>query len=248
MEQGIGNTENTQQPPLISNIDEVTANTGYILTRNNNNEVVVEEQQELIQNLGNVLNGNRYHLTRNGAGRAIPQQDQSIQIPTPTATDLIYAVRGNGDAYTLTRTPAIMEYVFATNSLLNNASFDVLGERGSRCVHVCNASGKLVKIGLLHVTTFRSVGLIDRTYSFEIILNNLNQQFFNFTLEDSVGNNDGRSRTMDIEHLNLFVNQGDCIGIRYVVGRNGRTGDYCEVRIMVDANARQNGFGGAEIN
>ena len=248
MEQGIGNTENIQQQPLISNIDVVAANTGYILTRNNNNEVVVEEQPERIQNLNNVQNGNRYHLTRNGAGRAVPQQDQSIQIPTPTATNLVYAVRGSGDAYTLTRTPAIMEYVFATNSLQNNASFDVLGERGSRCVHVCNASGKLVKMGLLHVTTFRSIGLIDRNYSFEIILNNLNQQFFNFTIAVSVGNNDGRSRTMDIEHLNLFVNQGDCIGLRYVVGQNGRTGDYCEVRIMVDTNARQSGFGASEIN
>ena len=243
MEQGIGNTENTQQPPLISNIDVVSNNTGYILTRNNNKEVAVEEQPEPIQNLNN---GNRYHLTRNN-GNLQTTQDQSIQIPTPTSTNLIYAVRGNGNAYTLTRTPAIMEYVFATNSLQNNASFEVLGERGSRCVHVCNASGKLVKIGLLHVTTFRSVGLIDRNYSFEIILNNINQQFFNFTIADSVGNNDGRSRTMVIEHLNLFVNQGDCIGLRYVQGRNGRTGDYCEVRIMVDCNARQNNFGGAEI-
>ena len=245
MEQGIGNTENAQQP-IISNIDSVTNNTGYILTRNNNNEVVVEEQTEQIQNLNNVQNGNRYHLTR-ANGNLTTQEDNSIQIPTPNTNNLLYAVRGNNNQFTLTRTPAIMEYIFVTNSLQNNASFDVLGERGSRCVHVCNASGKLVKMGLLHVTTFRSIGLIDRNYSFEIILNNINQQFFNFTIADSVGDNGGRSRTMDIEHLNLFVNQGDCIGLRYIVGANGRTGDYCEVRLLVDANARQNNFGGAEI-
>ena len=246
MEQGIGNTENTQQPPLISNIDTISNNTGYILTRNNNQEVVAEEQTEPIQNLNNIINGLKYYLTRNQGNLTI-LRDNSIEIPTPTTFNQVYAVRGQGNSFTLTGTPAIMEYVFATNDLQNNAAFDILGQRGSRCVHVCNASGKLVKMGLLHVTSFRSVGLIDRGYFFEIIINNINQPLFQFTLEDSVGNNDGRSRTIDIEHLNLFVNQGDCIGLRYVVGSNGRTGDYCEVRLMVDCNARRDNFGGSEI-
>ena len=241
MEQGIINTENTQ-PPIISNIDAVEANTGYILTRNNNNEVVVEEQPQQIQNINSVRNNRRYQLTRNN-GNIEVEENTSVAVETPNTNNLLYAVRRNNDRYTLTRTPAIMEYVFVTNRLQNNASFDVLGTRGSRCVHVCNASGKLVKMGLLHVSNFRTVGLIDRNYSFEIILNDVNQRFFSLTLDNSVGDKNNRSRTMDIENLNLFVSQGDCIGLRYVVGRGGRTGDYCEVRIMIDANVRQNDFG-----
>ena len=241
MEQGIGNTENTQ-PPLISNIGDVEANTGYILTRNTNNEVVVEEQPTQIANINSVQTNRRYQLTRNN-GNVEVEENTAVAVEEPTTNNLLYAVRRNNNRYTLTRTPAIMEYVFATNSLQNNASFDILGTRGSRCFHVCNASGKLTKLGLLHVSTFRSVGLIDRNYNFEIILNNINQRNFALTLQNSVGDNGGRSRTMDIENLNLFVSQGDCIGLRYIVGQNGRTGDYCEVRIMVDANARRDNFG-----
>ena len=246
MEQGIGNTENTQQPPLISNIDVVTANTGYILTRNNENNVVVEEQGEQIANLNTVRGNRRYQLTRNN-GNVEAQEDTSVNIQTPNTNNLLYAVRGNNNQFTLTRTPAIMDYVFATNDLQNNAAFDVLGVRGSRCVHVCNASGKIVKFGLLHVSGFRNVGLIDRSYSFEIIINDVNQRIFALTLDNSVGDNGGRSRTMDVENLNMFVNQGDCIGLRYVAGSDARTGNYCEVRITVDANARRDNFGLAEI-
>ena len=244
MEQGLGNTENTQQPPIISNIDVISNNTGYILTRNNNQEVVVEEQTEQIQNLNNVRNGNLYHLTRNN-GNLTTTQDQSIQILRPANQNLIYGVRGNGENYTLTRTPAITDYIFTTNNLQNNDTFTIEGGGSGRCVHVCNASGKIVKIGFVHVSRVRRDGLIDRPYNFEVIINNVNRGFYEITLEDSVGSS--RSRTTDVEHLNLFVNRGDCIGCRYGRGSNGRTGEYCQVRLTVDHNARQNNFDGAEI-
>ena len=65
--------------------------------------------------------------------------------------------------------------------------------------------------------------------------------------DNAIVSDGGRSMTRDIESLNIFVNQGDCLGLRYVVGSNGRTGDYCQVRLTVDANARQNNFGGDQI-
>ena len=235
MEQGIGNAEITQQPPLISNIDVVSNNTGYIITRNNNNEVVVEEQTEPIENLNNVRNGNRYHLTRNN-GNLTTTQDQSVQIPTPNTGDLFYAIRREGNDFTLFRTPAVMEYVFSTNNLVANANFDVLGNTASRNVHVCNASGKIVKFGFLHTTLLRNVGLIDRTYRFEIIINDINMQEFRLTLNNSTGS--AISRTRDMENQNLFVEQGDSIGLRYVTGRNSNTGNYAQARIMIDINAR----------
>ena len=244
MEQGNSINSNTENitSSVFSNSDSVTENTGYQIRTDNNNNLTLEEN-EGIRDKNTILNGLRYHLTRN-QGNLTVTQDSSVQVETPTVFNQLYAIRGQGNQFSLTRTPALTEYTFFTNSLQNNASFDILGERGSRCVHVINTSGLLVKIGVLHVTTFRSIGLIDRAYFFEIIHNNINQQLFSVSPNNAVTTNDGRSATLDIEFLNIFVNQGDCLGVRYVVGNNGRTGDYCQVRLTVDANARQNNFGG----
>ena len=246
MEQGNnnGNIENLTSS-VFSNSGSVTENTGYQIRTDNNNNLTLEEN-ERIRDKNTVQNGLRYHLTRN-QGNLTVTQDSSVQVETPTVFNRLYTVRSQGNQFTLTRTPALTEYTFFTNSLQNNASFDILGTRGSRCVHVINTSGLISKIGVLHVTTFRSIGLIDRAYFFEIIHNNINQQLFSVSPDNAVTDNDGRSMTLDIEFLNLFVIQGDCIGIRYVIGNNGRTGDYCQVRLTVDANARQNNFGGANI-
>ena len=246
MEQGNsnGNIENAT-PSVFSNSDSVTENTGYQIRTDNNNNLTLEEN-ERIRDKNTIQNGLRYHLTRNQGNLTITQ-DSSVQVEMPTVFNQLYAIRGQGNQFTLTRTPALTEYTFFTNSLQNNASFIVLGEGGSRCVHVVNTSGLISKIGVLHVTAFRSVGLIDREYFFEIIHNNFNEPLFNVSPDNAVISNEGRSMTRDIESLNIFVNQGDCLGLRYVVGSNGRTGDYCQVRITVDANARQNNFGGDQI-
>ena len=223
----------------IEDLDTINRNEEFILTRNNNNELRVAQAQERIENLTNIESNQNFFLSRDSLSRLIVSQNNSINLPSPNTGDLIYGIRRNGDNFTLERTGALTEYTFFTNSLSNNASFDALGERGSRCVHVINTTGKIVKIGVIHVTTFRSIGLIDRSYFFEIIHNNINLPLLEVNTTPS---NDRRSTTMDLEHLNIFVSQGDCIGIRYVIGANGRTGDYCQVRITVDANARNRGF------
>ena len=223
----------------IEDLDTIIQDQEYILTRNNNNQIRPAPTQERIGNLINIGNGQNFFLSRDNLGSLIVRQNQNIELTNPTTGDLFYAIRRNNGNFTLQRTPALTEYTFFTNNLQNNATFDILGELGSRCVHVINTTGKIVKIGVLHVTTFRSVGLIDRDYSFEIIHNNINLPFFTVNTTPS---NDRRSTTMDLEHLNIFVRQGDCIGIRYIVGNNGRTGDYCQVRLTIDANARDRSF------
>ena len=135
-----------------------------------------------------------------------------------------------------------MEYTFYTNNLELFANFDILGELGSRCVHVVNASCKIIKFGIIHVTTFRSTGLIDSDYEFEFIINNINQPPFTITLDNSVGTD--RARTIDLENLNLFLNAGDCIGIRY---NSGNIGNYMQARILVDTNRRQGDFNSESI-
>ena len=237
----------TEGQERINSLNTVSQDGEFILTRNNNNQLRVAPAQERIGNLNGIQNNTRYHLTRNNQEVTI-LEDNSVQIAIPQTGNLVYAVRRQGtNAFTLTRTPALTEYTFFTNSLQNNASFDVLGVRGSRCIHVINTSGLISKFGLLHVTTFRSIGLIDRAYNFEIIHNNINLPLLNISPNNAVTDNEGRSATRDIENLNIFVNQGDCIGVRYVVGSNGRTGDYCQVRITIDANARRNNFGRSDI-
>ena len=253
MEQGLNSNQinqiDTQEltSSIFTNSDSVTANTGYQIRTDNNNNLSLEEN-ERINDKNNIVNGLRYHLTRNQGNLTI-SQDNSVQIETPNIFNRLYAVRSQGNQFTLTRTPALTEYTFFTNSLQNNASFDILGTRGSRCVHVINTGGLISKIGVLHVTTFRSIGLIDRLYFFEIIHNNINLPLFSLNPNNAATSIEAgrRSMTVDIENQNIFVETGDCIGIRYVVGNNGRTGDYCQVRITVDTNARRDNFGGPNI-
>ena len=246
MEQGL-NQINSQQlsSSIFTNSDSVSANTGYQIRSDNNNNLSLQEN-ERINNKENIVNGSRYHLTRD-QGTLTVAQDNSVQIETPNVLNRLYAVRSQDNQFTLTRTPSFTEYTFFTNSLANNASFVILGVGGSRCVHVINASGLISKIGVLHVTTFRSIGLIDRSYFFEIIHNNLNLALMQVDPNQAETSNDGRSMTLDIEDRNIFVQQGDCIGLRYVIGSNGRTGDYCQVRLTVDTNARRDNFGGETI-
>ena len=248
MEQGINNNQNNQinsqeiTSSVFTNSDSVTANTGYQIRTNNNNNLTLEEN-ERINDKNNIVNGSRYHLTRN-QGILSVLQDNSVQIDPPNIFNRVFAVRSQGNQFTLTRTPALTDYTFFTNSLQNNASFDILGERGSRCVHVINNGGLISKIGVLHVTQFRSIGLIDRLYFFEIIHNNINLPLFSLNPSNAATSIEAgrRSMVVDIENQNIFVETGDCIGIRYVVGQNGRTGDYCQVRISVDTNARRDNF------
>ena len=248
MEQGNITTDNNTRglDDLITNSNIITENTGYVLTRNNDEEIVVTTERQGIENLNNVLADRRYHLTRSNNVLS-PIEDQSVQIATPETGILTYGVRSEAGNFILTRTPALTEYTFFTNNLTNNATFDILGERASRCVHVINTAGKIVKIGVLHTTRLRNSGLIDRPFTFEIIHNDINLPSFVVDPDEVGTRNDGRSMTMDLENRNIFVQSGDCIGLRYVAGENGLTGNYCQVRITIDSNARQNDFQNALI-
>ena len=131
------------------------------------------------------------------------------------------------------------DYVFETENLTHFASFNVLGNNSSRIVHVVNTTGKIIKIGLLHVNS-KNEGLINREYRFNIIVNNENENLISINERNSVGNS--FSRVVDIENLNRFVNAGDTLGIRYNRDANNNTGNYCQVRITVDTNARPDNF------
>ena len=234
----------TEGQERIASLNTVTQDNEFILTRNNNNQLRVAPAQERIGNLNGIQNNTRYHLTRNNQEVTV-LEDNSVQIAIPQTGNLLYAVRRQGNnAFSMTRVPNIIEYVFTTNNLIDNARFDILGVTGSRCVSVVNSTGKLIKIGILHVTQQRTNGLIDRNYSFELIINNINQTTF---VVNYPGGGPLRTLVQDIENLNYFLNEGDSIGLRYVPTGNHNTGNYCEVRLTLDTNARNDNFGGSNI-
>ena len=235
MEQGINDNTNETTNPTISNIDTATTNTEYVISRNAANEIIIVEPTPDIENLENIQANTRYQLTRTN-GSIQPIENDGIVIPTPTTGDLTYGIRRDGNAFFLSRTPALTEYIFATNNAVVNANFNILGVLGSRCVHVVNTTCKIIKFGLLHVSNIRTAGLIDRTYSFEFIINNINQPPFELTLANS--------GTVDLENLNIFLNAGDCIGLRLVTGNFG---NYMECRILMDTNNRQANFDSENI-
>ena len=244
MEQGnsIVNSENLTSS-IFSNSDSVTENTGYQIRTDNNNNLSLEEN-ERIRDKNTILNGLRYHLTRNQGNLTITQ-DSSVQVETPSVFNQVYAIRGQGNQFTLTRTPALTEYVFETDDLRHFAAFNVFEARSSRMVHVVNTSGQLIKFGLLHVDLSTSEGRINRQYRFNVIINDEDQEFITINPDNSVGNSS--SRTVDVENLNLFVSSGDTLGIRYQRDGGSNVGNYCQVRLTVDTNARRSNFGETHI-
>ena len=125
-----------------------------------------------------------------------------------------------------------IEYTFSSNNVSLNANFNILGTTGSRNVHVVNNECKLIKVGLLHVTTFRSVGVINAEYKFEVIKNNINLNAPEQIITIPGDPNDVKiSTTVDVRSLNIIFVPGDSIGLRFI---SGRTGDYMEVRLTLD--------------
>ena len=119
MEQGFNEENNTNTTNLITNIESATTNTEYVITRNDENEIVINELIPEIENLNNIQQGNRYQLTRNN-NRVQPIQNTGIEIPTPSTGDLSYAVRRNGNNYFLTRTPVVYIWGFWVSYLSQN--------------------------------------------------------------------------------------------------------------------------------
>ena len=249
MEQGNQINQNNVQnisSLVFSNSDTINANTGYQIRSDNNNNLTLEEN-ERINDKNNIINGLRYYLTRNRGNLTITQDD-SVQIERPNIFNILYAVRSQGNQFTLTRVPNLVDYIFVSNNLRLGASFNVLGNERSRCVSVVNFTGKLIKIGVLHVTTQRKNGLINRNYIFQLIINNGFRQPLTVNFP---GGSRRRSVVQDIENLNIFLSEGDTIGLNYNGsggdGGGNATGNYCEVRLTLDTNARRNNFGGSTI-
>ena len=253
MEQGINNQNNqitTQEltSSIFGNSDMVSANTGYQIRTDENNNLRLEENEK-INNKNNIANGQRYHLTRN-QGNLTVVEDNTISLTTPQTGNLVYAIRRQEDNYTLTRTPGLMDYLFLTNNLRIGSFFEEVRNGRSRILHVVNFRCKIIKIGVLHTNVQRNTGLIDRNYIFQIIING---EFTPPLTVNYLGENRTRQLTIvqDIENLNLFLNEGDTLGLNY----NGSGGDnggnavanYCEVRLTVDTNARRDGFEEASI-
>ena len=254
MEQGnytnLNNQITTQEltSSIFGNTDLISANTGYQIRTDENNNLILDENEK-INNKNTIANNQRYHLTRN-QGNLTVTEDDSIRLTTPQTGNLVYAIRRQEDNFTLTRTPALSDYRFITNNLRIGSFFEEARNGRSRILHVVNFRCKIIKIGVLHTNTQRNAGLIDRNYIFQIIINGDFQPQFTVNY---LGENRARQLTIvqDIENLNLFLNEGDTLGLNY----NGSGGDnggnavanYCEVRLTVDTNARRDGFEEANI-
>ena len=241
MEQGINRNTQELTSGIFTNSNAVTANTGYQIRSDNNNNLSLEENEK-INNTENINDGQRYHLTRN-QGNLTVSQDNSLQISTPQTGDLVYAVRRQNDRFTLTRTPAIMECVFSTNSLRLGTAFELARNQRSRILYVINFNCKLIKIGVLHTTIQRTEGLIDRNYAFQIVRNN--QLLPQFIVNYPGSGERLVSMSQDLENLNIFFNEGDNIGLSYNgTGDSGgnATNHYCNVTLSFDINARRDEF------
>ena len=243
MEQGLNKkTININNGLIVENENNVRENINYYLSRNaNTGNIMVRQVQEEITNLNDVRNNERYHITRN-EGEVLAVSDNSLQLAFPNFNgNAFFGIRKRDNRYFLSRTPALTDYVFETDNLIHFASFKVFGVNLSRLVHVVNTSGKIIKIGLAHINLNTQEGLIDREYRFTIIINNINAQSLTPINEsNSVGSS--FSRVANIENQNLFVNAGDILGIRYQRDANSNTGQYCQVRLTVDTNARPDNF------
>ena len=230
MEQGFSVDSNTIQ---ISNLENATNGIEYRITRNNNNDLIITEITPQIEGLENIQNDDRYQITRNNNDRVEVIENNNREIPQPITGDLPYGIRRNNNNFSLTRIGAFNEFVFASNNATIGEEFNIIGENGSRVAYVFTASCKIIKFGLIHVSNFRTTGLINDTYSFEFIINNRNRTAFELTLDNSEGTD--RARVMDVEDLNNFVSARDSMGLRFV---SGLAGNYMEARVLVDFNNR----------
>ena len=232
----------TESEERIGDLSNVQSNKEYLLTRNNNNELRVVEAQQRINGLENIENNRNYQITRNNISNGLDglnnisedkryhivknniKEDSSISIPNINySTETTFGIRNNQ----LTSISSTKEYVFRTNNLQLFALFNVLGNLSSRCLYVINEPCKITKVGLLHVTNRRTEGLIDRIYQIEFIVNNRNRGRIDINYP---GGGILRTVVQDISNLNLSLNSGDCLGLRYSRRGGDNTGNYCEVR------------------
>ena len=230
MEQGLGNILENNTPE-ITNIDTITANTNYVLTRDGDNNLIAEEQEELPRNLNNVLANRRYQLTRT-SGNVVPVEDTGITISQDGITENTgYIIRRNDGNYSLTRVSTLLEYNFEAEDVQLNAQFTIGGVNNSRIVHMINTDCRVVRFGVIHFSRESFVGFIDREYRYEIIINNVNNR--NEIVVPGITRGNPISTTVDVEDLNLNLTRGGTMGLRYV---SGNVGDFMHCTLTVDTN------------
>ena len=249
MEQGLNKkTINVNNGLIVENESNVLENINYYLSRNSNtNNIVVRQAQEEISNLDGVQDNERYHITRSG-GNVLPILDNSLRLSASNLSqNPIFGIKKLGNNYSITRVPALIELIFETDNLQFGYRFKVFGVESSRTVHVCNLTGKLVKFGFVHLNLGNNQGLIDRKYRFNLRFNNSGTRAIVVARNQGAGSN--RSKTIDTENLNIFFNDGDTIGLNYENADNrGNTGNYCQVKLTIDVNARQESFGNFNLS
>ena len=229
MEQGPMEIDETNITSVISNADDIVVGNQYTLTRNGEN-VVVEEQDELVQNLNDV-NENNFFLTRQN-GQVVPRENEGItveEIETPTETR--YIINRSNNIYSLTPHWSLLEYNFETEDAQLNALFTIGNVNNSRIVHVINTPCRAVRFGLIHFSRESFVGFIDTEYRFELIINNINNR--NEIVVPGLTRGNPISTTVNIENLNLTLQQGGTLGLRFV---SGNIGDFMHCKVTVDTN------------
>ena len=220
---------------LITNVDDIVSGNQYTLTRNGD-DVVVEEQNELVENL-NTVNENRFFLTRQN-GQVVPVENNFISIRRDSVNDDgDYVIRKVGDNFFFTpsnsnsNTNSLVEYIFESESAKINARFTVGGVSNSRIAYVINQDCLAVRFGILHFDIQTFTGFLDQTHSFEIIVNNINNR--SQIVVPAVTTRNPISQTVDISNLNIRLNRGGTIGLRFV---DGSTGFFIRCTVTVDTN------------
>ena len=232
MEQGVVTVEanTTNINDLITNSDDITQGNNFTLTRNENQDIVVEEQ-EVVENLNNVLENRQYQITR-VSGQVIPTENTGVTIvEQETPTDSRYIVQRNNGIYSFTPHWALLEYNFETEDAQLNALFTIGNVNNSRIVHVINTPCRVVRFGVIHFSRESFIGFIDTEYRYELIINNVNNR--NEIVVPGISRGNPISTTVDVENLNLTLTRGGTLGLRYV---SGNIGNFMHCTVTVDTN------------
>ena len=232
MEQGNVTIEaNTNINDLITNSNEITQGNNFTLSRNENQDIVVEEQQELPRNLNTVLENRQYQLTR-VSGEVVPIENTGATIfEEENPRDTGHIIRRTNGIYNLTPFWALLEYNFETEDAQRNALFTIGGVNNSRIVHVINTPCRVVRFGVIHFSRESFVGFINTEYRYELIINNVNNR--NEIVVPGLTRGNPVSTTVDVEDLNLTLTRGGTLGLRYV---SGNVGDFMHCTVTVDTN------------
>ena len=158
-----------QREPSIAGLNTINRFNVYGLTRNLNNELVPDQLPDLISNTDQVVSEADYVITRDGGDNLIARElgDNNVRIPKPVTGDLFYAIRKQGNNFTLNRTPALTDYIFEAEELQFFATFNIFANRSSRAVHVCNRA-KYPNVGIPVISTPLTIHVVKYIFTSSI--------------------------------------------------------------------------------